>query len=400
MAIGSDPVKFRTSREGLIRAGTAAWAVVGIIVLVLFGVWLLSQIREIFPPLVLALAIILLLNPIVSRLERIGVPRAVGTTVVYLIVIMVVVLIVAGISPVLGRQFEELGDRLPDLQDRLLRFGENLASRFGVSLQDSASQGLDRLREQLFSGVGQITRIAGGALHLVLVFVLAPFIALYLLIDLPRLQKSFVDHLPPQYRDDWLVLLRQCGQAVGSFFRGQLLVAAIVGVLAAVSLFFIKVPFWLPLGLLVGFFNLIPFVGPFIGGGVAVIVAIVDGGLGRGVVTTIFMVGIQQLDNHFITPNVIGRTLRLHPVTIILALVAGGATAGLFGMLLAVPATGVGKILILHYYTVHVLGRDPDEEQVTAEAEEMTEPPPPKKTEEVGGAKTSAPTASLPDSSS
>lgn len=396
MAIGSGPVKDRSTREGLVRAGAAAWAVVGILVLVFFALWLLSQIGEIFPPLVLALAIIFLLNPIVSRLQRVGVPRALGTAVVYLVVIMLLVLIVAAISPVMGRQFEELGDRLPELQQSLIRLGENVAGRFGVSLEESLSTGLDRLREQLFSGVGQITRIAGGALHLVLTFVLAPFIALYLLIDLPRLQKAFIDHLPPQYRDDWLELLRKCGGAVGSFFRGQLLVAAIVGTLAAVSLLIIKVPFWLPLGILVGFFNLIPLIGPFVGGAIAVVVAAVDGGLGRALAAAIAMVAIQQLDNHFITPNVIGRTLRLHPVTIILALIAGGAIGGLFGMLLAVPATGVGKILILHYYSVHVLGRDPDEEQLTAEAEEMTEPPP---ASETAGAKTTMPAESLPDSS-
>lgn len=397
MAVGSGPVKNRTTREGLVRAGAAAWAVVGIIVLVAFALWLLSQIGEIFPPLVLALAIIFLLNPIISRLQRIGVPRGIGTGVVYLIAIMLLVLIVAAISPVLGRQFEDLGSRLPELQQSLIRFGENVAGRFGVSLEESLSTGLDRLREQLFSGVGQITRIAGGALHLVLTFVLAPFIALYLLIDLPRLQKSFVDHLPPQYRDDWLELLRKCGQAVGSFFRGQLLVAAIVGAMAAISLLIIKVPFWLPLGILVGFFNLIPLIGPVIGGALAVMVAAVDGGLGRAFAATIAMVAIQQIDNHFITPNVIGRTLRLHPVTIILALVAGGAIGGLFGMLLAVPATGVGKILILHYYTVHVLGRNPDEDQLTAEAGEMTEPP---EIEETAVAKTPVAAESIPDSSS
>ncbi|MGH2811338.1 MAG: AI-2E family transporter, partial [Actinomycetota bacterium] len=73
------------------------------------------------------------------------------------------------------------------------------------------------------------------------------------------------------------------------------------------------------------------------------------------------MIAVQQVDNHFISPNVMGRTLRIHPVTIILALLAGGTIAGLWGMLLAVPATAVGKIVVMHYYMTAVLRKPPEE---------------------------------------
>jgi predicted PurR-regulated permease PerM len=352
------------TREGLIRAGTAAWALVGIIILVIFGVWLLYQVRAIFPPLVLALALIFLLNPVVSWLERRGLKRIIATIVLYLVFFTVVGVVVGAITPVLRGQFEDLGDRVPEIQEKFESFAERVGGSFGLSrveLRTTLEDTLDRLREQFFTGVGQITQFAGSAFHLVLIFVLAPFLALYLLIDLPRLQNSFVNHLPPQYRDEWLLLLDRCGQAVGGFFRGQLVVAAIVGVLSALLLFLVGIPFWLPIGLLVGFFNLIPLIGPFIGGLIAVIIGAVDGGISKALYAGIAMIAVQQVDNHFISPNVMGRTLRIHPVTIILALLAGGTIAGLWGMLLAVPATAVGKIVVMHYYMTAVLGKPPEE---------------------------------------
>jgi predicted PurR-regulated permease PerM len=374
MALGSGPVPPKTPvRPGLIRAGYAAWALVGILVLAVFAVWILYQIRAVFPPLVLALAIIFLLNPLVSRLQRIGVGRAISTIGIYLIALTAFAILIAVLTPVLRAQFQDLVAQLPELQRNATRLGDRIARLFGVSLEESLSTTLERLREQLLSGVGQITRLAEGAAHLAIVLVLAPFIALYILIDLPRLQKSFVAHLPPHYRDEWLVLLERCGQAVGGFFRGQLLVAFIVATLSAVALVIIGVPFWLPLGLLVGFFNLIPLIGPLVGGGVAVVVAGIDNGLGSAVVTGLAMVAVQQLDNHLISPNVMGRTLRLHPVTIILALLAGGTIAGLFGMLLAVPGVAVAKILLMHYYATHVLGRPPEMEQESDIVEDTDE---------------------------
>jgi predicted PurR-regulated permease PerM len=193
-----------------------------------------------------------------------------------------------------------------------------------------------------------------------LIFVLAPILALYLLIDLPRLQASFVAALPPRHREEWLMLLGRCGQAVSAFFRGQLLVALIVAILSSVLLSIAKIPFSVPIGLIAGLTNIIPFVGPFIGGGIAVIVGAITGGADKALLAAAAMLTVQQIDNHLISPNIMGRAVRLHPVSIILALLGGGALAGVFGMLLAVPTLAVAKIVVMHYYSKHVLMLGPE----------------------------------------
>ncbi|MGH2708660.1 MAG: AI-2E family transporter, partial [Actinomycetota bacterium] len=196
-----------------------AWALVGIAVLSVISFRLLSMVRGVFPPLVLALAFIFLLNPVVSALERRRVPRLWGTLAAYLLFLSF--LFVAGLLliPSVAGQIQDLVARLPELGQRTTRWASGLAGRFGVDLQAGADDLFKRFGGEL-SGLGrQIANFTRSALHVVVIFVLAPIFALYLLIDLPRLQRSFVEHLPAKHRDEWCMLLERCGQAVGGFFR-------------------------------------------------------------------------------------------------------------------------------------------------------------------------------------
>jgi predicted PurR-regulated permease PerM len=364
-------------REGIRRAGIAAWSIIGILILVAVFAWLLGQVRDIFPPIALAFILIFLLNPVVSRLEAKGIRRGLGTLTIYLLFILSVMLAVKLIVPPMGRQIHGLASRIPEIRDETLKTADQLLRKANLSLNDlglsnatSGSKGagagsttgsstrnqtpsfIQNLGTTLFAGAG---RFATGALHVVLNFILAPVLAAYLLIDLPKIQKAFIHYLPPRYRDEWVPLLERSGQAVGAFFRGQLLVALIVAAMSCVSFALIHLPFSLPIGLLAGFFNIIPLVGPFVGGALAVLVGAVTGGVALAVKAGLAMVLVQQIDNHFISPKVVGKAVRLHPVVVILALLAGATLGGLWGMLLAVPTVAVAKIVILYYYETRIL---------------------------------------------
>ena len=366
-------------RDPFRRAGIVSWSILGVLLLAGIALWLLNLLRDIFPPMALALIIIVLLNPMVSGLEKRGIPRWLGTAAIYLIVILAITLAVSYLAPPLGRQVNDLIQRGPEIRQDATEAAQGLASKVGLSLEDvgltnpganpepsgsgeqprrsAPGEGspsfIQTLGGRLFAGAG---RFATGALHVVVNFVLAPVLALYLLIDLPKIQRAFTHYLPPRYRDEWLPLLDRAGQAVGAFFRGQLLVAAIVGVLSSIAFLIIDLPFWLPLGLLVGFFNIIPLVGPFVGGSIAVLVGGVTGGLGLAVKAGLAMLAVQQLDNHFISPKVMGRAVRLHPVAVMLALLAGATLGGVWGMLLFVPGLAVAKVLAVYFYETRVLG--------------------------------------------
>src|SRR5207249_4648318 len=117
-------------------------------------------------------------------------------------------------------------------------------------------------------------------------------------------------------------------------------------------------------------FNLIPMVGPFIGGGIGFAVGTISGGIGLGLKAALVEFVVQQLDNHIISPQVMRFTVQVHPATVALSILAGGAVAGFWGVLLGVPAVAVGKILLGHLWTTRVLA-----EEVTPHATARGRPP-------------------------
>ncbi|MGH2720132.1 MAG: AI-2E family transporter [Actinomycetota bacterium] len=352
-----------STRNRWVAVAVGVWAILGIVLLTGLAFWALLQIRVIFPPLILAVALIVLLNPVVTWLQRRRIPRVVGTLLMYTIFFGAIVLVLVLIVPPISQQIQELRDNWPRIQQQGLDAAQRFADRYGITFdEESVNQLVESARDQAGEALKRITEITAGALHVMVIFVLAPILALYLLIDLPRLRDAFVRTLPPPHRDEWLMLLGRCGQAVSAFFRGQLLVALIVAILSSVLLSIVKVPFAVPIGLIAGVTNIIPFVGPFIGGGIAVIVGGITGGMDKALLAAGAMLAVQQLDNHLISPNVMGRAVKLHPVSIILALLGGGTLAGVLGMLMAVPTLAVAKILVMHYYSKHVLGVEPLDE--------------------------------------
>jgi predicted PurR-regulated permease PerM len=169
-----------------------------------------------------------------------------------------------------------------------------------------------------------------------------------------------------------LVLARRMNAAVGGFFRGQLVVALIVGILASIGLFIIHLPFWLLIGMVAGFFNMIPLVGPYIGGIPALVIALTTKEPITGLWVILIMVAVQQIDNHFISPLVMQRVVKLHPVLVMLALLLGGTLGGFFGLLVAVPTAAILKILVGHLWRIHVLGQSLEEYAEYTEAEDST----------------------------
>ena len=342
------------------RAGQVAWALVGMAAVLGILGYVALKLRVIFPPLILAGAIVFLLNPIVTALQHRGVPRAAGAGLSYLGVLAVIFAAGLGLFPIAAAQVDELEDEMPAIQARVERWVDDRAEEsvgtfyeFSRSdLEESISNEGATIDEQLRS----LRRIGGEVVHVLLILVLAPIIAFYLLVDVPHLRKVADSLVPETARDEVTVVAHRLNRAIGGFFRGQLVVAAIVGVLCSIGLGIIGLKFWFLIGMIAGLFNVIPLVGPWVGGVPGVTIALTTGSPLQALLVVIVMVGVQQIDNHFITPQVMQRTVHLHPAVVILALVAGGSMAGFSGLLLAVPVAAVIKILLSHVWRTYVLG--------------------------------------------
>jgi predicted PurR-regulated permease PerM len=365
--------------ESIRRAGAVAWAFVGLSVAVAIIAWLAWKVAVIFPPLILAGAIVFILNPFITLLQRRGIPRLAGVALTYFGFLTVAVLIGLVMYPAVHDQGENLADRWPSIRTKMETWVDDRAeglkgTPFAFDRQriTSAFSNTDvSVRDQ----IDRVAEVGVRVFHVLLVLILTPIFAFYLLVDLPHLKRVADGLIPDGARPEVMVLARRMNAAVGGFFRGQLVVALIVGVLASLGLFLIHLPFWLLIGMLAGFFNMIPLVGPYIGGIPALVIALTTKEPITAVWVVVIMVAVQQIDNHFISPVVMHRVVKLHPVLVMLALLLGGTLGGFFGLLVAVPTAAVLKILAGHLWRIHVLGEPIERYAEYVEAEDSRPTP-------------------------
>jgi predicted PurR-regulated permease PerM len=349
------------------RIALTTWAAIGVLILLVALVWIMGQVRVIWLPLVFAFGITVLLDPIARVFQRISLPRVVAVILAFGILALALIGIGSILVPLVQEQANQFGSSLPDLYDQALIWVIDNAGRLGINvdsvltaesiqewLQDPANQEtISGFLDGFGTGAGLVLR---GVAEIVSVVVLSPLFAFYLLVDLDRMKRLMVDLTPHRLKDEVRFVGANLGAALGGFVRGQLVVAIIVGFLSSLALLLLEVPFWLIIGLAAGLLNLIPFVGPFVGGALAVMVALLEGRPTTALIAAAAFLGIQQLDNHLITPLVQRARVKLSPLVIVLALLVGGAVGGLLGVLVAVPSVAAIRIVLGHLWRTRILG--------------------------------------------
>jgi len=341
-----------TLADRLRNSGIIAWSLIGIALLAWgFFTFVVLPISVIFAPLAIALVVTYLLSPLVNLLVRRGVRRGLAVAVIYLLFLAVVSVVLALLIPVITRQVSDFIDAIPgyaqEIIDAINRFAarRNLDFRLDISAEQ-ITQTITENRETIVSFLGGVRSVAGQILHILATIVIGIILSVYLLIDLPKIQRTVINAIPEPRREEIRGLLERVGGALGGFFRGQLFVAAFVGVASAIGLTLIKLPFAVLIGLIAGIFNLIPLIGPFLAAIPAAGVALLSDRPSRAIWALLVLLIVQQIDNHIISPNVMSRTVRLHPVTVMLALLIGATIAGILGMLVVIPLVAGAKIVL------------------------------------------------------
>lgn len=372
------------SSDRLRRLALIVWTSVGVAVLGWVVIRLADTVRVIWLPMAFSFGLVFLLEPSIRWLERRGVPRIFGTFISFIGLIAIVVALVALVFPTVREQVVDFVQRLPELYVGMVTWLRDAALRFGWDIDELLSQGaleawlndpanqetIQNLLIGFGAGAGMLIR---GVTEAVVVTILAPVLAIYLLIDLKRLQANAIGLTPPSHQEEVAFVGGEVGTAMGSFVRGQLLVALIVGIASSTGMWLIDLPFWLLVGIISGLLNMIPFLGPVVGGGLAFLVALLNGDPWQGVWAVLIYTGIQQVDNHVITPMIQRTRVHLSPFAIVVALIVGGSVAGLLGVLVAVPMTAAIRIIAGHLWRTRVLGQSWKE---ASEAMiEFTEPP-------------------------
>jgi predicted PurR-regulated permease PerM len=319
-------------------------------------IYLIWPLRVIFPPVALALVVVYLLNPLVTKLERRGLRRGFGVLIIYVAFVAVVTVALSFLIPVIARQISGFIDNLPSYVEKATTEVNEFAARRGwdfridLSTEQVRNYIVDN-REAIVGVLGGVKSFAFGLIHILITLIVGIILSIYILLDMPKIQASIRQMLPERRRDEIIGLAEKIGGALGGFFRGQLLVALFVGIASAVGLTWVGIPFAAVVGLIAGVFNLVPLIGPFIGAIPAVILALLSDHPGDAWQAALVLLVVQQIDNHIISPNVMGRTVKLHPITVMLALLAAGSLFGIFGMLLIIPTIAAIKAVAQHLWS-------------------------------------------------
>ena len=201
--------------------------------------------------------------------------------------------------------------------------------------------------------LGSTTVFLGGVVSGLTFVVIVPFVAFFFLKEGSQITRNLIEWVPNAYFELCLNLLHQINGQIGGYIRGQILATSVVATLAISALSAIELKYALPVGLLAGFANMIPFLGPLIGIISASIVALATGGeLAMelvGKVVVIFLV-IQLIDNVLIQPTVVAKSVEMHPLMVLFVVMVGSQLMGIVGMLIAVPLTGILKVSVQTAY--------------------------------------------------
>jgi predicted PurR-regulated permease PerM len=319
-------------------------AMLGFLVLL----WLLG---DVILPFILGGAIAYFLDPVADRLERLGLSRAAATTVITLVAVLIFVLAILLVIPTLIRQTTALIEIAPtlarNLQDFLTAQFPSLMDEDSVLRTSLVSLG-ETVRERGGAFVSQVLATFSGVVNVVLLIVIVPVVAFYLLLDWDRMVAHVDALLPRDHAPTVRRLAREIDRTLAGFVRGQGTVCLILGVFYAGALMAVGLQFGLVIGVLAGFLTFIPYVGALIGGGLSVGLALFQfwGDWWMIViVAAIFQAG-QMVEGNILTPKLVGQSVGLHPVWLLFALMAFGALFGFVGLLVAVPVAAAMGVLV------------------------------------------------------
>jgi predicted PurR-regulated permease PerM len=332
---------------------TARWSIETrrwvILALIIGAVWLVYQELEILPPIILALLLAYLLNPLVTYLyRRQRIPRFFAVVLIYLALILVLIGAVSLLTPVLVREVRGLFGQLDQILASVNRVP--WLDTLGIHI-DSASLA-DQLRAEMATLASALPRVLVGAASSVLSVVLVLVLSFYLLIDAEAIGHGIDGLVPVDYREEWHRIKSEFGRIWSSFLRGQVVLAIIIGTIVTLTLMILGVPNAFFLGLLAGVLEVVPNIGPIIAMIPAVLIALFQGSHSWAIDNTVFAIIvvaaytlIQQLENHIIVPKVIGESVNLPPVVILIGAFAGANLAGVLGIFLAAPVLATARVV-------------------------------------------------------
>jgi putative permease len=329
------------------------WRVFLIILAIAFIVFAFPYIKDVLIMFIIAWLLSVLLSPLVNFLEHKGLGRGWAILIVMIIIFAVVGFSFSLLVPRIIRTVESIISKLQSdvITDYTLKIENFFEKNFNnAELARNVTATLNDLGLKLLGSLGEFFKSVGSFLASM---VIIPFITFFLIKDARRFKRAFISQVPNRYFELTLSILHKIGNQVGKYIQGQATDALIVGILSIIGLYIINLvfdgplPYFVLIGMFAGLANLIPYLGPVFGAVPALIIAILNNPPNLGLVLIwiiIVFILVQAIDNAFVSPMVVSKSVNMHPLTVVVAVIIGGNIAGAMGMLFAVPFTGILKV--------------------------------------------------------
>jgi predicted PurR-regulated permease PerM len=324
------------------------------IAFILVFIKFLPLISDILIMLIVSILFYSVISPIVDRLEFIGMSRTIASLIVVLLLVGIFAIALRYFVPLIIREALSLNKTLQskEISNLFIQFQEWLNHRLpGQNFTANLTTKLGELFDNLFS---KLANFILGLSSVVTAIVIIPFIVFLLTKDSRKIKKALIGIVPNKYFEITLILWSKIELQLSSYIRGQILAALGVGIMSTIGLILLNwllnahITYYLFIGMLAGIANLIPFIGPFVGMIPAILIAIMNNPETWVNVTLwiiLMFVIVQMIDNTLISPTVVGRSVDMHPLVILIVLLIGGNLMGPIGMLFAVPAAGIIKVV-------------------------------------------------------
>jgi predicted PurR-regulated permease PerM len=376
---------------------------------VLIGIFVLYISRSVIPFIVVAAILAFLLNPVVESFNtRLRMPRWLAVMLTYLLLLIVVVLLPLILTPAIIDAVRDIDIDVVDLLNKTtiwlqhtlegIRYVEVL--HFRIDLSSVVDPALGTLTgvvpgsifpspEQIYNSIpsalnlatGVASTVVGTVLWAILAFLFTLIYSVYISLDLPQFSHALAELAPTPYRAEYIHLWNLVRRVWAAFFRGQLILGLMVGLIVGIGTAALGVPGALVLGILAGLLEALPNIGPVLAAIPAVLLALLQGSsvlsvsnLVFALIVALFYFVVQQLENSVIVPRLIGQALDLPPILVMAGVVVGASVGGILGAFMAAPLIATLRIVAMYAYN-KILGRPPfPSELAPAPAQEEAAP--------------------------
>ncbi|CAM3022395.1 AI-2E family transporter [Lactococcus hircilactis] len=341
-----------------------------IILLLLLNVFILSKVSFIFKPVndflaiiglpvVLAAVFYYLLNPIVDYAQKHKIPRIVSITILFLVIAALIVWGVVVAVPNISSGIESFANSVPTYVNGAQKEVNALLKNPNFDqfkpqvdkIADSIGNQLIEWSKNISStAIDTVTGLIGKTTGVLISLIIFPFVLFYLLKDGKRLNGYIAHLLPKNWQKDTLEILHEINSQLSNYVRGQIIVAFSVAVMFLIGLPIIGLKYAVPLAILAGFFNLIPFLGFYLALIPALIIGIVTGGPLMLIKVIIVFTIEQTIEGRLVSPLVLGKSLAIHPITILFVLLTSAKIWGVWGVLLGIPLYAAAKVVVVHIF--------------------------------------------------